>query len=61
VLFSLLYVFMTVIPFNISKLYEVNIGFKYFSEVVLTRLTIQYSEHFTCRHCYVDQNYEIAP
>jgi hypothetical protein len=40
---------------------KVNIGFIYFSEVVLTRLTIQYSEQFTCRHCYVDQIDEIAP
>jgi len=39
---------------------KVNIGFVHFSEVVLTKLTIQYSEQFTCGYCYVDQNYEIA-
>jgi hypothetical protein len=38
-----------------------NIGFMCFAEVVLTRLTVQYCEQFTCRHCYVDQNDEIAP
>lgn len=38
-----------------------NIGFIYVAEVVLTRLTVQYCEQYTCRHCYIDQNVEIAP
>jgi hypothetical protein len=44
---------------SISFIYHIYII--YVAEVVLTRLTVQYCEQYTCRHCYVDQNVEITP